>query len=74
MPIKCLLLETKEKRRFFTLVKNRKQLAECCRAFGAKMSIVKAEIKRNQVLDVKKLVSALCDKNYKSEKVEFKKA
>jgi hypothetical protein len=73
MPIKCLLLETKDKRRFFTLVKNRKQLAECCRAFGAKMSVVKAEIKRKHILDVQKLVSALCDKNYQNEKVEFKK-
>ena len=74
MSIKCLLIETKDKKRFFTLVKNRKELAECCKAFGAKMSVVSAEIKRSQVMDVTKLVSALCDKNYTSEDVEFKKA
>lgn len=69
--MKCLLIETSDKKRFFTLIKNQKQLKEYCRAFSAKMFIVKAQIEKKQILDISKLVPALCDKNYKSKKVEF---
>lgn len=72
MSIKCLLIETKEKKRFFTLIKNAKMLKEYCKAFGAKMLLVKAEIKREQILDLSKLVPALCDKNYKNDDVDYK--
>lgn len=70
--MKCLMVETGDKKRFFTLVKNQKHLQEYCKAFGAKMHIVKAEIKRTEILDISKLVPALCDKNYKNKKIEFK--
>lgn len=70
--MKCLLLETNDKKRFFTLVSNHKQLKEYCRAFNAKMFVVKADIKKTEVLDLAKLVPALCDKNYKGRRVEFK--
>lgn len=72
MATKCLMLETRDKKRFFTLVGNSKHLKEYCRAFGAKMFVVKAEIERSKVLDLKKLVPALCDKNHKNEKVDYK--
>lgn len=71
MAIKCLMLETKDKRQFFTFIRNKAQLGEYCRTFGAKTMIVKADLKKNNVLDLPKLVAALCDKNYKATKVEF---
>jgi len=70
--MRCLLLETSDKKRFFTLVGNYKQLQEYCRAFNAKMFIVKADIKKSEMMDIAKLVTALCDKNYMSRKIEFK--
>lgn len=72
--MKCLLLETSDKKRFFTLVGNQKQLKEYCRAFNARMFIVVADIKKSDVMDLAKLVPALCDKNYKNQKVDFKVA
>lgn len=70
--MKCLLIETSDKKRFFTLIGNQKQLLEYCRAFNAKMFVVKADIKKSDVLDLPKLVPALCDKNYKNDKTKFK--
>lgn len=71
MATKCLLIETTDKKRYFTLIKNKKQLKEYCKAFGAKMLIVKAEIEKEQVLDLAKLVPALCDKNYINKNIEY---
>lgn len=71
MSIKCLLLETSDKKRFFTLVKNYKQLVEYCKAFKAKMYVVKADIQKTQVLELANLVPALCDKNHKGIKANF---
>lgn len=69
--MKCLMVETQDRRRFFTLVGNQKMLREYCRAFGAKMFVVKAEIEKSKVLDINRLVPALCDKNHKNEKVTY---
>ena len=71
MATKCLMIETKDKKRFFTLIRNKIHLKEYCRTFRAKMAVVKAEIQKSQVLDLKRLVPALCDKNYKAKKVQF---
>lgn len=71
MPIKCLMLETSDKRRLFTLIGNYKQLVEYCKAFDAKMFIVRAEIKKSQVLSIPSLVVALCDRNKESPKAEY---
>lgn len=70
--MKCLLIETSDKKRFFTLLGNQKHLKEYCRAFGAKMIIVKADVKKTEVLDISALVPALCDKNHKGSMAEFK--
>lgn len=72
MSVKCLLIETTDKKRYFTLIKNKSQLKEYCKAFGAKMFVVKADIDKEQVLDLAKLVPALCDKNYKTKNIEYK--
>ena len=69
---KCLMLE-REKKRFFTLLKYKKSLSEYCRTFGAKMTVVRAEIERGQVLELPKLITALCDKNYKNRPIKFEK-
>lgn len=71
MSVKCLLLETKEKSKFFTFLKNKKQLKQYCKAFGTKMFIVKAKINKNKILEMSKLVSLFCDKDVKKEKVDF---
>lgn len=72
MSIKCLMLETSDKKRFFTNVGSRKQLAECCRAFNAKIRLVRAGLKRSDLMTIPKLVVALCDKNSKSSPADFK--
>lgn len=72
MVTKCLLIETSDKKQYFTLIKNKKQLKEYCKAFRAKMLIVKAEIEKEQILDLEKLVPALCDKNYKNKNINYK--
>jgi hypothetical protein len=72
MSIKCLMLETSDKKRFFTLLGNYKQLKEYCRAFKAKMFVVRAEIKKSQVMSIPRLVSALCDKTNEGDKAEYK--
>lgn len=71
MASKCLMLETKDKKRFFTFIKNSPQLREYCRTFGAKMMVVKADLERKQVLDLPKLVPALCDKGYENKNIKF---
>jgi len=71
MSVKCLMIETKEKKRLFTLIKNKGQLAEYCRTFGAKMMVVQADLDRKSILDLGRLVPALCDNNYKPQKTKF---
>lgn len=73
MAIKCLMLESGSKR-FFTMVKNRAHLKEYCQTFKAKMTVVYAEIEKNKIMDLEKLIPALCDKNHKGQKIKFKKA
>lgn len=72
MSIKCLLLETKDKKRIFTLLGNKKHLKEYCVAFGAKMFVVNAEIEKSKIMSLQKLVPALCDKNHEGSRAEFK--
>lgn len=71
MSIKCLMLETSEKKRLFTSVGSRDQLKELCRAFNAKMQVVRASLKRSQLLTIPKIVVAICDSNEKFNKTEF---
>jgi hypothetical protein len=68
------MLETSDKRRFFTSLGMRKALKECCRAFGAKTHVVRAELKRSELMTVQKLASALCDKGHRSRDTKFELA
>jgi hypothetical protein len=72
MSVKCLMLETSDKKRFFTLVGNQKQLLEYCRALDAKMFVVRAEIKKSQVMSMERLVPALCGKTEGDPATEYK--
>lgn len=72
MAIKCLMIE-RDKKRFFTLVKYKKSLAEYCKTFGARMTVVRAEIEKGQILELPRLITALCDKNYKNRPIKFEK-
>lgn len=71
MSVKCLMIETTEKKRFFTLVGAQKSLKEFCKALKAKMQVVRADVKKSQLLTIPKLVVALCDKSHKTDEVEF---
>ena len=72
MSVKCLMLETSDKKRFFTLVGNQKQLLEYCRALDAKMFVVRADIKKSQVMSIERLVPALCGKTVDGATTEYK--
>lgn len=65
----CLLIETKDKRKFFTHEKNFIQLIEFSKAFNAEISIVKLE--EGSVLELEELAPALCDPGYKKPKVQY---
>ena len=51
MPRKCLMVETKDHRKFFTYPKNLNQLTEFYKTFGAEISVVKVE-DDTEVLDL----------------------
>lgn len=53
-----LLIETSDKRKFFTHLKNEKQILEFSKIFDAKVSKIK--IKNEKVLEIEELVSAIC--------------
>ncbi len=67
--MKCLLIKTKDKN-FLTYQKNHKHLIEYAKNFKAKMYVAKTKSK-DQILELNSLVVALCDKNYKSEDLEY---
>lgn len=62
--VKCLLLKTKDNRRFFTKPDNLPQLIEFSRTFGAEMSIVRVEPLNLPILNLSKLAPAICDPRY----------
>jgi len=72
MSIKCLMLETSDRRRFFTSLSCRKSLAEYCRAFNAKTYVVRAEIGRADLMTLQALVRVLCDGVVRTKPSEFK--
>ena len=71
MKTKCLMLETKDNRKFFTHSKNFKQLVEFSKNFGVKMFLVKTDINKTNILELSKLAPALCNKSYKPKVLNF---
>lgn len=68
--MRCLLIQTKDNRKFLTHSKNYKHLLEYIKTFKAKAFLVKID-NAQKILDLNKLVSALCDKNYKIKNLNF---
>ena len=58
----CLMLLTKKKKRFFTKIENYDYLVEYAKTFNSQM--FRVEIIDGSVLELKKLVVALCDPEY----------
>jgi GTPase SAR1 family protein len=67
--MKCLLIETKDRRKFFTHEKNFINLIEFSKTFNAKVSVVKLE--EGPVLELEQLAPAICDPAYKKPKVQY---
>ncbi|RTK93321.1 MAG: hypothetical protein EKK64_10450 [Neisseriaceae bacterium] len=68
--MKCILLETKDKRRFLTAEKNLNKLKEFIKIFEIKISIVESEEK---LLSLTQLVSVFCGTEIKKQKIKLKK-
>jgi len=61
--MKCLMIETKDKRRFFTSKSNFMQLNEFIKVFKPNVFIV--EMKKGELLEIEDLANLLCDTEYK---------
>jgi len=68
--MKCLMIQTKDNRKLFTHQKNYKHLLEYIKTFKAKVFIVNTDSDQ-KILDLNKLVPALCDKNYNIKNLNF---
>lgn len=67
--MKCLLIETKDKKKFITQEKYLHQLVEFSKTFGATISVIEAE--DVNPLKIEDLVPAICDQNYKNERFKY---
>ena len=62
---KCLMIKTKDHRKFYTHEKNFLQLIEFSKLFNAEVSVVK--VKDASMLELPDLAPALCDATYSQE-------
>lgn len=67
--MKCLLIELKDKRKFFTDEKNFDQLIEFCNSFKANLSTVK--LKNGELLDLDELAPVLCNQKQKKQDYDY---
>lgn len=67
--MKCLLIQTKDKRKFFTHEKNFLQLIEFSKTFGAEISTVKLD--EGPILELEELAPAICDPSYKKNECQY---
>lgn len=67
--MKCLLIETKDRRKFFTHEKNFYQLIEFSKTFNASISVVSLE--NGPVMDLEELAPAICSPNYTKPRVKY---
>lgn len=63
--MKCLMIETKDKRVFFTNKNNYIQLNEFIKVFKPNVFIV--DMKKGEILEIEKLATLLCDSEYKKQ-------
>lgn len=62
----CLLIKTKNKKRFLTHERNLISLIEYSKTFKSEIYLVEAESSQN-ILDLKSLTKALCDPQYSAD-------
>lgn len=67
---RCLLIETKDHRKFLTHEENLPKLIEFGKTFGAELSVIKTE-EVPEILDLRHLAPALCDSDYSVEIPEY---
>ena len=65
----CLMIKTKDKKKFFTYERNLPQLIEFSKTFNAEISIVQI-LSETNILELEELAPALCEK--KSQKATYK--
>lgn len=63
----CLLVKTKDKRKFLTHRKNLDMLEEFANTFNAEVYLVRVLGKDTEVLELEKLAPAICDSSYSTE-------
>jgi hypothetical protein len=68
--MQCLMIETKDNRKFFTYEENLESLSEFSKVFNTTISIV--EIKTsNCILTLKELASVICEANYQKPSTQY---
>lgn len=65
----CLMIETRDKRKFFTHEKNFPMLIDFAKTFNADISVVK--LQEGQVLELSELAPAICDAAYKRPRSSY---
>ena len=68
-PLQCLMIKTKDRRKFFTHEKNFPQLIEFSKTFKAEISVVR--VQEADILDLSALAPAICDANYATKKTNY---
>lgn len=68
--MKCLLIETKDKRKFFTHKKNLTQLNEFIKTFESKVFVV--DLKNGKVLELEDLAKSICNPEYVKNENDYK--
>jgi hypothetical protein len=63
--MKCLMIETKDKRKFFTSKSNFMQLSEFIKVFKPNVFLV--DMKKGEMLELNEIASLLCETEYKKE-------
>lgn len=67
--MKCLLIETQDKRKFLTQESNFSQLIEFSKVFNAQISVV--QIKQGKILSLEELAQAICSPEYVKTQFEY---
>ena len=69
METRCLMIKTKDNRKFFTHEKNFPQLIEFSKTFHAEISVVR--VQEAPIMDLAELAPAICDSNYVAQEPDY---
>jgi len=67
--MKCILLETKDKRKFFTYEKNLDSIQSFIQIF--EVDVKKVKLKKGKILEIKDLIDCICNISNKKEELEY---